>query len=196
MDIKYTEEDLIEFERQLVVYYIKGGLNVPLHLSGGNEKQLLKIFREIEPEDWIVTSHRNHYHALLKGVPQEEIIRNIQDGNGMTVINPEYRIYSSGIVGGQLPVGLGIAQAIKLRKDKNKVWAFCGDMAARMGVFHECSEYAMGQDLPIEFIIENNQRSVQSPTSLVWGMGKEKKVREYVFTPTYPHHGYKKRKEF
>lgn len=186
-------ERLKNFEDGLVEHFKQTGLSVPLHLSGGNELPLIEIFRDIKEKDWVFTSHRSHYHALLKGMPEEELRKIILNGGGMTVMSREYRVYGSGIVGGHLPVALGVAEGIKIRRGTENVWAFCGDMAATTGVFDECRRYAEGHNLPIFFVIEDNGLSIKTPTSEVWGNHQKiGRVRRYEYVPLYPHHGFRK----
>ena len=66
-----TEEDLINFELKVKNEYEKATITGPVHMSKGNEQQLIEIFKFIHPEDWVFSSWRNHYHALLHGVPHQ-----------------------------------------------------------------------------------------------------------------------------
>jgi TPP-dependent pyruvate/acetoin dehydrogenase alpha subunit len=76
---------------------------------------------------------------------------------------------SSAIVGGCLPIAVGVAAGIKRIGEDRKVWCFVGDMAATTGAFHEALQYARGFDLPVTFVIEGNGLSCNSPTTAVWG---------------------------
>jgi len=94
-------------------------------------------------------------------------------------------------VGGVLPIALGVAMGIKRKNKKEKVWVFVGDMCAETGVFHECVKYAKRNNLPINFVIEDNELSVDTPTQKVWGEleGSESKLYRYQYKREYPHHG-------
>ena len=70
-----TEEELIKFEEEIADEFLNKKILAPIHLSGDNEKQLIDIFKDIKKEDWILTTHRNHYHALLKGMPKSLVKR-------------------------------------------------------------------------------------------------------------------------
>jgi len=196
LDKNNLAKRLIDFERRLVKKFSIERLKVPLHLVGGNEIQLIDIFEDIRPQDWVFTSHRSHYHALLKGIPESELEEQILKGNGMTIMSNKYKFYGSGIVSGHLPVAVGIALGIKLREKDEKVYAFCGDMSSTTGTFYECSTYAQGHDLPIEFIVEDNGLSITTPTSEVWGNSSVSKVKRYRYNNPYPHHGFKKGEMF
>ncbi|KKK99349.1 hypothetical protein LCGC14_2633650, partial [marine sediment metagenome] len=160
-----TAEDLIAFERDILDWFERGEIRAPVHLHGGNEQQLIDIFREVQPDDWVFSTHRSHYHCLLKGVPPELVKAEILQGNSISLQFPEYHFYTSAIVGGILPIALGVAMG------GQRVWCFGGDMASHTGIFNECLRYAAGHDLPIRFVVESNGLSVETPTDKVWGEG-------------------------
>lgn len=166
--------DLKKFEAEIASIFEKGLIRAPCHLAGGNESQLIRIFKQIKPEDWVCSTHRSHYHALLKGIPPEWVKSEILKGHSITLCNRNYKFITSAIVGGILPIAVGLAMA------GERVWVFVGDMAAETGIFHECVKYATGHDLPITFIVEDNGYSVDTPTEKVWG---------FSYKRTYPHHG-------
>lgn len=193
-----TREDLIEFEAEVATAFNAGRIRAPVHLAGGNEDQLIEIFRNVGPADWIATQWRSHYHCLLKDVPRERLMADILAGRSITLNYPEHRIVSSAIVGGVLPIALGIAWAIKRDSGAEKVWAFCGDMTAKTGIYHECMAYAVGHRLPIEFVIEDNGLSVCTPTAETWGEQSRgwSHVRRYSYKLPFPHAGAGKRVQF
>lgn len=186
-----TREDLIAFEREIADLFNNGAIRAPVHLAGGNESQILDIFQDIKSEDWCFTQWRSHFVCLLKGVPPAELKEAIMAGRSISLCFPEQRIISSAIAGGHLPIALGIAWAIKRRGGSERVWAFCGDMVARMGIYHECLEYAYGHHLPIKFIIENNGKSVCTDTYETWGSyaGVYDLEEEFTYALPWPHAG-------
>lgn len=188
-----TKDELIAFEADIAAEFNAGRIRSPIHLSGGNEDKLIELFREIRPQDWIVGQWRFHYHCLLKGAPPAELKAAIMAGHSITLNFPEHRILSSAIAGGHLPVALGIAWQIKRAGRDEKVWAFCGDMVARMGIYHECVSYATGFDLPITFVKEDNRHSVCTYTDEAWGAGDwrngEDCERGYAYHMKWPHSG-------
>ena len=150
------------------------------------------IFKGIQKNDWLFLSYRNHYHSLLKGVSEEWLQNKIVEGWSMTPLNLEKKIISSGIVPGQLPIALGMAKALFLKKASGHVWAFCGDMAAETGIFYECSKYADNHNLPITFVIEDNGLSVDTPTEKVWSRynnNLRKNTIRYKYKSGIPHQG-------
>ena len=84
-----------------------------LHLSGGNESQLLQLFESIGPADWVFSTHRNHYHALLKGIPPEVLETEILEGRSMFIFDRERRFYTSSILAGTCALAAGVAWQIK-----------------------------------------------------------------------------------
>lgn len=183
------KERLIAFEKRVAEAFEAKLIKGPVHLSGGNEDELIGIFRDIHPEDWICTFYRNHYHALLHGIPEEKLFQAICDGHSMTLQFPEHRFFSTAIVGGQLPIAVGIAAAIKRKNCHRRVWCFLGDMASSIGIFRESQNYAH-QDLPITFVVEDNGWSCDSPTSETWGPGGGRaQTKTYRYERRHPHVG-------
>ena len=191
------KEDLMAFEKEVARRWEAGEIKAPVHLGGGNESQLIEIFRNVKPVDWKLCTWRNHLHALLSGIPSDEIMRQILAGRSMFINSVEHRFYSSSIAGGILPVAVGLGMAIKRKGEDRKVWAFCGDMSARMGIFYECATYSKNFDLPIVFVIEDNFRSVQTNSKEVWGetanqtpaIWSLKNVQRYEYESVWPHSG-------
>lgn len=192
-----NKDQLIAFEKRVADAFESKEVKGPVHLSGGNEDVLIDIFKGIRPEDWIFCSYRNHYHALLHGIPEEKLFEAICAGHSMTLQFPEHRFFSSAIVGGQTPIAVGVAAALKRQRSDAHVWCFVGDMAATTGTFHEASTYADRQGLPISFIVEGNGLSCDSPTEECWGRwAGYKKVRHYTYTRQWPHVGINKWVQF
>jgi pyruvate dehydrogenase E1 component alpha subunit len=113
-------KDLIDFEQKIANKFNAGLIRSPVHLTYGNENFLIKFFKKIKENDWIFCSWRSHYHCLLKGVPPSILERAILKGRSISLCFPKYKIYSSAIVGGNLPIALGAALSIKKNKTKNR----------------------------------------------------------------------------
>ena len=195
-------QDLIDFEKEIANEFEGGLIRSPIHLSGGNEDQLIDIFENIRASDWVFSTHRSHYHALLHGIPPDEVMRQILDGHSMSIKSEEHRFFTSSIVGGILPLALGVAFANKRNETGDHVYCFIGDMASTMGIFYECHHFAVGHDLPITFIIEDNGMSTDTPTADAWGQDMTidawgwEKVIKYNYKRTWPHCGTGKHVEF
>jgi pyruvate dehydrogenase E1 component alpha subunit len=160
---------LINFEDEIAKLYESGKIKSPIHLSGGNEDQLIEIFKSVKKNDWVFSTWRNHYHALLKSKDPEWLKGEILKGRSLHINSKKHKIFTSSIVGGIIPIALGVALALKRKKSKNRVWCFIGDMSAETGSFNEAMKYARGFNLPITYIIEDNGISVYTPTNEVWG---------------------------
>lgn len=183
-------------------YVFSSSIHLPEDIINLQEKDQIEIpdsadsshpiFKGINNSDWVFSSYRNHLQALLHGVPREWLKENILKGRSMEVIHPDYKIFTSGIVGGQLPIAVGYAMSLKIKNSPNHVWAFCGDMAAETGIFEESTKYAQNFNLPITFIIEYNGISVDTPTAQVWNgispLRRNNTVR-YFYKNKVPHQG-------
>jgi pyruvate dehydrogenase E1 component alpha subunit len=162
-------KDLIRFETEIATLFNSGKIRAPVHLYSGNEKQIQKVFQQIDIDnDWVCCTWRNHYQCLLKGVPEQELADKIVSGKSMVMNLSKYKIVSSSIVGGIPSIAVGIAESIKLKKEKSRVWCWLGDMSAETGNFHEAYKYAVNHKLPITFVVENNGLSVTTPTDDIW----------------------------
>ncbi len=189
----YTPEELIAFEDRIAEAFNNKKIRAPIHLYNGNEEQMINIFRTIKDEDWVMCTWRSHYQCLLKGVPPDVLEQAILDGKSITLSFEEYKILSSAIVGGILPIAVGVAMGLKRQKSDASVHVFCGDMTAETGTFHECWKYAEYHDLPMRFIVEDNSISVCTPTQQVWNpSGKiltDNRIVKYSYKSKYPHAG-------
>lgn len=170
MHVSYTPQQLIAFEDEIAALFADRRIHAPVHLAGGNEEQLIHVFRTyVDPQDWVLCSWRSHYHCLLKGVPPDQVRQAILDGKSISLCFPEYRILSSGIVGGTAPIAVGLAMGIMRKQKQRKAVCFVGDMTAEAGGFHEAVKYATNFDLPVLFVIEDNGLSVSTSTAEAWG---------------------------
>lgn len=186
-----NKEELIQFEEEIKGLFVDKKIMAPVHLSVGSEEPLIKIFKDVDKEnDWVFSTHRSHYHALLKGVDREWLKKEILERRSIHIYNREHKFFCSAIMAGIAPIATGVAMALKRKGSKNKAWVFVGDMTAEMGVFHECVKYASRHDLPVVFVVEDNGVSVNTPTQEVWGLSDSKpKVVSYKYERKYPHQG-------
>jgi len=206
MIMQYTRYQLINFEEEIESLYKKAEIRGPIHLRDGNEDQLISIFEDVQPQDYVFSSWANHLHALLKGIPPESIKNRILESESMAMNFPEHRFHTSAIVAGISAISIGTALSIKRNQETNRVWCFLGDMSFRSGISHESIIYAISNNLPITFIIEDNGKSVDTPTQETWGKvpihdivkfyeglilktNSECKIRYYQYTSKFPHSG-------
>ena len=190
------KEELIAFEDEIASTFNAGKIRAPVHLYSGNEEQMIRSFRSIRPQDWVFCSWRSHYQCLLKGVPRDLVRAEILAGRSISLCFPEYRIYSSAIVGGVLPIAVGTAMSIQRRGEDSKVYCFMGEMTAETGIAHESIKYSRNHRLPIHFIVEDNGKSVCTDTREAWNQptlsfedSKDDYVSYYRYETKYPHAG-------
>lgn len=207
-----NKEELIDFEQQIADLFNSKQIKSPIHLYHGNEDFIMEIFKEIDIEnDWVCCTWRNHYQALLKGIPKNKIMESIVNGKSMILNFYDNKFISSSIVGGIPSIAAGIAYANKLENNNSRVWCWVGDMSAETGAFHEAYKFSLYNELPITFVIEDNKKSVCTPTSAAWKREKpyyldqeysgniirQKNLYYYQYENNkYPHAGAGKRIQF
>ncbi|MEK6820280.1 MAG: thiamine pyrophosphate-dependent enzyme, partial [Nanoarchaeota archaeon] len=188
---KITKQELIDFETKIAQHWEQGKLFSPVHLSGGNEDELIEIFKEVREGDYIFSNHRSHYHYLLAGGSPETLEKDILDGKSMHISDRKLNFFTSSIVAGCAPIAAGVALALKKQGSKKHVWCFVGDGAEESGHFYEAVRYVDGWNLPCTFIVEDNDRSVATPKSDRYNkseMNWPSCVRKYYYTAKYPHY--------
>jgi len=207
-----TKDQLISFENKIGDLFNQGQIKAPIHLYSGNEDTIIEVFKDIDIEnDWICCTWRNHYQGLLKGIPESVMQENIMNGKSMVMNLPEYKFICSSIVGGIPSIAAGISFALKHQNKNNRVWCWVGDMSAETGAFHEAYKYSLNHNLPITFVVEDNKKSVCTPTPDIWnrdqpyylnskyegGILKQPNLYYYQYTnDKYPHAGAGMRVQF
>jgi len=156
-----------KFEDKLAAVYIQQKVRGFLHLYNGQEAILAGALHVMDlTKDKMITAYRNHVQPIGMGVDPKRVMAELFGkatgtsqglGGSMHIFSKEHRFYGGhGIVGGQIPLGAGIAFGDKYH-DKNAVTLCCfGDGAARQGSLHETFNLAMLWKLPVVFICENN----------------------------------------
>lgn len=188
--VAYDKARLLSFEERIKTAFLAKEIHAPVHLSGGNEEQVLDIFKQVHDQDWVFSTWRSHYHALLKGIPEEQLYQDILDGRSMFINSKEHKFLASSIVGGVLPIALGVAMGAKRLGLDERIWVFIGDMAARTGITHEFMDYARGHELAISVVVEDNGLSTNTPTMEVWGRGHRGPHHHYYkYERSVPHVG-------
>ena len=192
LESNWSKQDLIDFEDDIISHWENGEITGPIHLSNGNEDQLIKVFQKIGIDDYVFSTWRSHYHALLHGVEPSVLKQKILDGKSITIVDKDSKFYSSAIVTGTLPIALGVAKSIKYNGGDEKVWVFLGDMAFESGIFYEVHKYARNYDLPLYFVVEDNGVSTNTPTSATWNNIQREIPQDviyYKYESKYPHYG-------
>ncbi|MBC7734676.1 MAG: hypothetical protein H7306_22735 [Bacteriovorax sp.] len=198
-----NSDELIAFEDEVAAVFNAGKIRAPVHLYSGNEAQMVQVFKDVRPNDWVFCSWRSHYQCLLKGVPPAEVMDEIMAGRSISLCFPEYRVYSSAIVGGVLPIAVGTAMAIQRRGEDARVHCFVGDMTAETGIAHESIKYSRNHRLPIRFVVEDNGKSVCTDTRSAWNQPRlsfdgvhDDYIHHYRYETRYPHAGAGSRVQF
>jgi pyruvate dehydrogenase E1 component alpha subunit len=136
------------------------------HLYIGQEACVAGAVSALTKEDSWITAYRDHAHPLALGTDPKAVMAELfaketgiskGKGGSMHIFDKKHNFYGGhGIVGGQIPLGAGIAFAEKFKKTKNLCMTYMGDGAVRQGAFHEALNLAMLWKLPVIFCIENN----------------------------------------
>ncbi len=206
MKSKWNKDSLLEFELNVKKEFEEGKINAPIHLSGGNEEALISIFELINPQDYIISTHRNHYHYLLKGGNPDVLMAEIRgekngccggQGRSMHIYDTSINFYSSAIVAGGCALAVGIGLGIKKKypdsmKTRPYVWCFCGDGAEDSGHFIEAVRFGLARQLPLTFIVEDNDFAVESTKKDRWhnfGLINANNVVRYSYQRVFPHVG-------
>jgi pyruvate dehydrogenase E1 component alpha subunit len=147
-----------------------------LHTAIGQEAIPAGLAGWLRDDDALVSTHRNHGHALIKGVDARTLLAEIFErrtglcggfGGHMHPFDPAHRFSASGIVGASLPVALGHAYAAAMAGRDSVAVAVTGDGGANHGTFHECLNMASAWRLPLIVVIENNGLAISVPPQSV-----------------------------
>ena len=163
-------EDMLfwrKFEDKLAAVYIQQKVRGFLHLYNGQEAVLAGSLHAMDlSKDKMITAYRNHVQPIGMGVDPKRVMAELYGkatgtsqglGGSMHIFSKEHRFYGGhGIVGGQIPLGAGIAFGDKYHGSDAATLCYFGDGAARQGSLHETFNLAMLWKLPVVFIVENN----------------------------------------
>ncbi len=155
------------FEEKCVELYSAAKIRGFMHLYIGEEAVAVGAMQALTAEDAIVATYREHGHALVRGVSAGSIMAEMYGkvegcargrGGSMHLFDAATRFYGgNAIVGGGLPLAVGLALADKLQGRKRVTACFFGDGAVAEGEFHECMNLAAVWSLPVLFLCENNR---------------------------------------
>ncbi len=156
-----------KFEDKLAAVYIQQKVRGFLHLYNGQEAVLAGSLHAMDlTKDKMITAYRNHVQPIGMGVDPKRVMAELFGkatgtsqglGGSMHIFSKEFRFYGGhGIVGGQIPLGAGLAFGDKYKGNNAVTLTFFGDGAARQGSLHETFNMAMLWKLPVVFVVENN----------------------------------------
>jgi TPP-dependent pyruvate/acetoin dehydrogenase alpha subunit len=162
-------------EEEVVELFKQGLIPGLAHPYIGQEAVAAGVCASLGEGDLVVSNHRGHGHSVAKGVPERAILSELMgkdagmcQGLGGSMHSTDLEagvIFSTAIVGGGIPLAVGIALALQMDKKANCVACFFGDGATNTGAFHEALNLAAVWKLPIVFVCENNHYAVSIPVS-------------------------------
>ena len=163
------------FEEQAEKSYMAGKINGTMHLSIGQEASAVGSISVLKPTDYIIGHHRGHGLCIAKGANLDLMMAEFYGketgycrgrGGSMHIADMEGRnLGANGVVGGGLPMAVGVGIGLKMKKAKEVLLCFFGDGAASTGAFHESMILAELFQVPVVFICENNQYAMSFPAS-------------------------------
>jgi len=177
---KLTTSDRVELLRKMLQIrrfeqvglskYQGGKMSGFIHLYIGQESVAVGACSLMGEHDHVITAYRCHGHALAVGMSMNECMAELYGkatgcskgkGGSMHFFAPDKNYWGGhGIVGGQTPLGMGLAYGIKYKGLKGAALCFLGDGAVNQGAFYECLNMASLMDLPVIYVIENNRYSM------------------------------------
>ncbi|MEU6982082.1 pyruvate dehydrogenase (acetyl-transferring) E1 component subunit alpha [Streptomyces sp. NPDC046324] len=154
------------FEERCVELYSTAAIRGFVHLYIGEEAVAVGVHQALDEADAVVSTYREHGHALARGVPPEAVMAEMYGkttgcshgrGGSMHLFDADRRFYGgNAIVGGGLPLAAGLALADRMRGESRVTCCFFGDGAFAEGEFHETANLAALWGLPVLFVCENN----------------------------------------
>ena len=166
LDMYRTMLTIRRFEEKCNYLYMQGRIPSTLHLYIGQEAVATGVCAHLSPEDYMLSTHRPHGHAIAKGVSLNSMMAELfakvtgccqAKGGSMHVGDMAVgALPAIAIVGGNIPIAAGLALAAKRLGTDQVAVAFFGDGAANEGAFHEGINMAAIWDLPVIYVCENN----------------------------------------
>ena len=158
------------FEERAAAEYMKGNIKGFMHLYPGEEAVAAGVIHAATASDYIVSTYREHVHALMRGMPARNAMAELFGradgvsggmGGSMHMFDRERRFMGGyAIVGESCPIAVGIAYAVAMRNLPEAVICFFGDGAMNQGAFHEALNMAGLWQLPVLFVCENNHYAI------------------------------------
>ena len=155
------------FEEKAEQLYAMGKVHGTMHLSIGEEASAVGAVAALRPDDFILSTHRGHGHCIAKGADLNRMMAEFMGketgycrgrGGSMHIADVEGgNLGANGVVGGGIPIAVGVGLSMKMQKRDQIVLCFFGDGAANLGPFHESLNMAAIWKLPVVYVCENNQ---------------------------------------
>ena len=155
------------FEEKAEQLYAMGKIHGTMHLSIGMEASAVGSIAALRPDDLILSTHRGHGHCIAKGADLKLMMAEFMGketgycrgrGGSMHIADVEGgNLGANGVVGGGIPIAVGVGLSLKMQKRDQIILCFFGDGAANLGPFHEALNMAAIWKLPVVYVCENNQ---------------------------------------
>ena len=161
------------FEEKAEQLYAMGKIHGTMHLSIGQEAAAVGSITTLNPDDYILSTHRGHGHCITKGADLNLMMAEFMGkeagycrgrGGSMHIADVEGgNLGANGVVGGGIPMAIGVGLGLKMQNEGKVLISFFGDGAASTGAFHESMELAGLFQVPVVFVCENNQYAMSFP---------------------------------
>ncbi len=155
------------FEEKAEQLYTLGKIHGTMHLSIGMEASAVGAIAALRTDDLILSTHRGHGHCIAKGADLNRMVAEFMGkeagycrgrGGSMHIADIEGgNLGANGVVGGGIPIAVGVGLSLKMQKRDQIILCFFGDGAANLGPFHEALNMAAIWKLPVVYVCENNQ---------------------------------------
>lgn len=162
------------FDEQADQSYIEGKVHGTIHVSIGQEASSVGSISALNPDDYILSTHRGHGHCIAKGADPKRMMAELYGkeagycrgrGGSMHIADVGGgNLGANGVVGGGNPMAVGVGIGLKMKNEMQIAICFFGDGAVANGAFHESMELAVHFQLPVIFLCENNQYAMSFPT--------------------------------
>ena len=163
------------FEEQAEQSYMEGKVHGTMHLSIGQEASAVGSISTLNPDDYILSTHRGHGHCIAKDPDLNLMMAEFYGkeigycrgrGGSMHIADlAGGNLGANGVVGGGIPMAVGVGIGLKMKGEGQVLICFFGDGAVSTGAFHESMQLAVLFHIPVVFICENNQYAMSFPVS-------------------------------
>lgn len=163
------------FEEQAEKSYMAGKIHGTMHLSIGQEASAVGTLAALEPDDYILSTHRGHGHCIAKGADLNIMMAEFYGkangycrgrGGSMHIADvASGNLGANGVVGGGIPMAVGVGIGLKMQNEGKILISFFGDGAASSGAFHESMELSVLFQVPVVYVCENNQYAMSFPAN-------------------------------
>ena len=153
--------------------YTQGKIGGFCHLYIGQEAVAVGAIAALQKDDYVISGYREHVHAIMKGISAKQMMAELvgtkdgisgAKGGSMHMFDRTNNFLGGhGIVGGHLPIAAGVGYSILYRGTDQVMLVFLGDGSVNIGAFHEALNVIELRDLPVVFLVENNQYGMGTP---------------------------------